>query len=114
MASILRARRDAPERAPPADAKTYEAAGRSVGVKIVIVNASTEPELKEAFKRAVEQRVDALLVHVDALFNDQGDESQIVALAAQIGPMNSASLRKCRPRKGRPQTGMTAAMRRSA
>jgi putative tryptophan/tyrosine transport system substrate-binding protein len=39
--------------------------------------------LKEAFNRAVEQRADAMLVHVDALFNDQGGESQIVALAAQ-------------------------------
>ena len=57
--------------------KTFEAAGRSVGVEIVIVNASTEPELKEAFNRAVEQRVDALLVHVDALFNDQGGKSQL-------------------------------------
>jgi putative tryptophan/tyrosine transport system substrate-binding protein len=72
-----------PKNPNAADAKTFEAAGRSIGVKIVIVNASTEPELKEAFDRAVEQRTDALLVHVDALFNDQGGESQIVALAAQ-------------------------------
>jgi putative tryptophan/tyrosine transport system substrate-binding protein len=48
----------------------------------VIVKASTEPEVKEAFDRAVEQHADALLVHVDALFNDQGT-FQIVALAAQ-------------------------------
>ena len=39
--------------------------------------------MKEAFNRAVEQRADAMLVHVDALFNDQGGESEIVALAAQ-------------------------------
>jgi putative tryptophan/tyrosine transport system substrate-binding protein len=72
-----------PKNPNAADAKTFEAAGRSIGVKIVIVNASTEPELKEAFDRAAEQRADALLVHVDALFNDQGGETQIVALAAQ-------------------------------
>jgi putative ABC transport system substrate-binding protein len=72
-----------PKNPNAADAKTFEAAGRSVGVEIVIVNASTELELKEAFNRAEEQRADALLVHVDALFNDQGGESQIVALAAQ-------------------------------
>ena len=39
--------------------------------------------MKEAFDRAVEQRADALLVHVDALFNEQGGETQIVVLAAQ-------------------------------
>jgi putative ABC transport system substrate-binding protein len=71
-----------PKNPNAADAKSFEAAGRSVGVGIVIVNASTELELKEAFNRAVERRADALLVHVDALFNDQG-EPQIVALAAQ-------------------------------
>jgi putative tryptophan/tyrosine transport system substrate-binding protein len=64
------------------DAKNFEVAGRSIGVKIVIINASTEVELKEAFNRAVEQHADALLVHVDALFNDRG-EFQIVTLAAQ-------------------------------
>jgi putative ABC transport system substrate-binding protein len=71
-----------PKNPNAADAKTFEAAGRSLGVEIVIVNASTGPELKEAFDRAVEQRADALLVHVDALFNE-GGETQIVALAAQ-------------------------------
>jgi putative ABC transport system substrate-binding protein len=71
-----------PKNPNAADAKTFEAAGRSIGVEIVILNASTEAELKQAFASAAEQRVDALLVHVDALFNDNG-ESQIVALAAQ-------------------------------
>jgi putative ABC transport system substrate-binding protein len=71
-----------PKNPNAADAQTYEAAGRSIGVQIVIVEASTEAELKAAFNRAVEQRADALLVHVDALFNDQG-EFQIVTLAAQ-------------------------------
>ncbi len=63
------------------DAKTFESAGRTIGVKIVIVNAATEPELKEAFTQAVQQGADALLVHVDALFNDHVE--QIVGLAAQ-------------------------------
>jgi putative tryptophan/tyrosine transport system substrate-binding protein len=65
-----------------ADANSFVAAARGIGVDIVIVNASTETELKQAFSRAVEQRADALLVQVDALFNDTG-EFQIVALAAQ-------------------------------
>jgi putative tryptophan/tyrosine transport system substrate-binding protein len=66
-----------------ADAKTFVAAGRSIGVEVVIVNASTEPEIKEAFNRAVEQHADALLIHVDALFNDGAGQSQIIALAGQ-------------------------------
>jgi putative ABC transport system substrate-binding protein len=63
------------------DAKNFEAAGRAIGVKIIVLNASTEAELKEAFSQAVEQRADALLVHVDALFNDHVE--QIVGLAQQ-------------------------------
>jgi putative ABC transport system substrate-binding protein len=72
-----------PKNPNAADANTFETAGRKVGVEIIIVNASTVPELRGAFDRAVEQHADALLVHVDALFNDEGGESQIVALAAQ-------------------------------
>jgi putative ABC transport system substrate-binding protein len=71
-----------PKNPNAADAKTFEAAGRSIGVEIVIVNATTEAEVKAAFDRAVERHADALLVHVDALFNDVG-ETLIVALAAQ-------------------------------
>jgi putative ABC transport system substrate-binding protein len=52
-------------------------------VQVVIVNASTEPEIKDAFNRAVEQHADALLIHVDALFNDGAGQSRIIALAAQ-------------------------------
>src|SRR6516164_2293000 len=66
-----------------ADARTFVVAGRSIGVEVVIVNASTEPEIKEAFNRAAEQHADALLVHVDALFNDGAGQSQIIALAGQ-------------------------------
>ena len=72
-----------PKNPNAADAKTFEAAGRSIGVEVVIVNASTESEIKEAFNRAVEQHADALLIHVDALFNDGAGQSQIIALAGQ-------------------------------
>ena len=72
------------------DAKVFEAAGRTIGVKIIVLNASTEPELKEAFGQAVQQRADALLVHVDALFNDH--VQQIIGLAQQHAlPTMSAS-----------------------
>jgi putative tryptophan/tyrosine transport system substrate-binding protein len=71
-----------PKNPNAADAKSFEAAGPSLGIEIITINASAEPELKEAFRQAVEKRADALLVHVDALFNDEG-ESRIVELAAQ-------------------------------
>ena len=72
-----------PKNPNAADAKTFVAAGRSIGVEVVIINASTEPQIKEAFNRAVEQHADALLVHVDALFNDGAGQAQIIALAGQ-------------------------------
>ena len=72
-----------PKNPNAADEKTFVAAGRSIGVEVVIVNASTKPEIKEAFNRAVEQHADALLIHVDALFNDGAGQSQIIALAGQ-------------------------------
>ena len=71
-----------PKNPNAADAKGFEAAGCSIGVQIVVVEASTEQQIGEAFKRAVDLHADALLVHVDALFNDVG-ESLIVAAAAQ-------------------------------
>src|SRR6516225_6308335 len=71
-----------PKNPNAADAKSFEAAGQSLGVKIFIVNASTDAELKQAFSEAARRGPDALLVHVDALFNDRG-EYQIADLAAE-------------------------------
>jgi putative ABC transport system substrate-binding protein len=36
------------------DAKNFEAACRSIGVNVVIVSARSEPEMKEAFRYAVD------------------------------------------------------------
>src|ERR1700730_8344778 len=69
-----------PKNPNAADAKAFETAGQALGVKIVIVNASTDAEIKEAFSEAAQRGVDAMLVHVDALFNDLG-EYQIADLA---------------------------------
>jgi putative tryptophan/tyrosine transport system substrate-binding protein len=71
-----------PKNPNAADANIFEAAGKTLGVEIVIVRASTQAELIEAFAQAVQRGADALLVHVDALFNDVG-ETQIAVLAAQ-------------------------------
>ncbi len=65
-----------------ADARKLVDVGTKVGIQVVIVSASSEEEVKTAFQRAVELNCNALLVHVDALFNDQG-EDEIVKLAAQ-------------------------------
>jgi len=71
-----------PKNPNAADAKIFEAAGKTLGVEIITVQASNQAELIEAFAQAAQRRADALLVHVDALFNDAG-ETQIVVLAAQ-------------------------------
>jgi DNA-directed RNA polymerase beta' subunit len=62
---------------------SWRPAAASIGVDIVIVNASTEPKIKQALDRAVQQHADALRVHVDALFNEGRGQEQIVALAGQ-------------------------------
>jgi putative tryptophan/tyrosine transport system substrate-binding protein len=63
------------------DAKEIQEAGQSVGVRIEILNASSERELDQAFAELPRLRADALMVHIDALFNAQ--YKQIVALAEQ-------------------------------
>jgi putative ABC transport system substrate-binding protein len=63
------------------DGKEIQEAGKSVGVRIEIVNASSERELDQAFAKIHQLRTDALMVHVDALFNAQ--YQKIVALAEQ-------------------------------
>src|SRR5262249_25801916 len=45
-----------PDNPNAADAKIFEAAGRSIGVNVVIVSARSAPEMKEAFRHAVDQR----------------------------------------------------------
>jgi ABC-type uncharacterized transport system substrate-binding protein len=68
----------------------YERADYSVGGRgapsvrqKVLASITFGDGRKEAFNHAVESRADALLVHVDALFNDGAGQSQIIALAGQ-------------------------------
>jgi putative ABC transport system substrate-binding protein len=58
-----------------------EKAGRSKGVPLTIMEASTETQLDEAFQAAAKDKVDALLVTNDGFFNSRRD--QIVGLAAR-------------------------------
>jgi putative ABC transport system substrate-binding protein len=63
------------------DAAEMQAAARVVGVDVTIVNAHSEHDLDPAFAAIARQQADALIVHIDALF--QGRVGQIVALAAR-------------------------------
>jgi putative ABC transport system substrate-binding protein len=56
-------------------------AGRSLGLQLHVLNASTESEIDTAFRTLVELRAGALIVSVDLFLNNQ--RAQIVALAAR-------------------------------
>jgi putative ABC transport system substrate-binding protein len=59
--------------------KTLEAAARTIGRQIVVVNSGTESELDTAFARLAEQKAGALLVLTDAFLFSRRD--QIIELA---------------------------------
>jgi putative tryptophan/tyrosine transport system substrate-binding protein len=63
------------------DAAEMQAAARVVGVDIAIVSARSEHDFDPAFDTIAQRRADALIVHIDALF--QGRVGRIVALAAR-------------------------------
>jgi len=63
------------------DTEEAETAARLLGVRLVIQNASTHPEIEAAFPTLVEQRVGALLVGGDPFLFVQRD--QLAALAAR-------------------------------
>jgi putative ABC transport system substrate-binding protein len=56
-------------------------AGRSLGLQLHVLNASTESEIDTAFRTLVDLRAGALIVSVDLFLNNQ--RAQIVALAAR-------------------------------
>jgi putative tryptophan/tyrosine transport system substrate-binding protein len=64
-----------------ADLRQAEIAARTLGARLVIVNARTPSEIEAAFAVLVEQRVDAFLAAGDLLFAAQGN--QLAALAAR-------------------------------
>jgi putative ABC transport system substrate-binding protein len=68
---------------PPAENQrrdVLEAASR-VGLRAVVMSARSEREFEPAFRTAVEQRADALMVCADPLFNSRRD--QLVEFAAR-------------------------------
>jgi putative tryptophan/tyrosine transport system substrate-binding protein len=63
------------------DSKEIQEVGQRIDVRIEVFTATDEHELDEAFAKIAQLRADALMVHVDALFNAQ--YKRIVALAEQ-------------------------------
>src|SRR5262249_37668143 len=58
-----------------------QAAAQSIGLRLHIVNASTEREIDAAFVNFAEQRLKALIVTADAFYSGRRD--QFVSLAAR-------------------------------
>jgi ABC-type uncharacterized transport system substrate-binding protein len=63
------------------DAQDARAASVALGREMLVLMASTERGIEEAFLTLVQQRVGGLIVGVDALFRDRRD--QIIALATR-------------------------------
>jgi putative tryptophan/tyrosine transport system substrate-binding protein len=63
------------------EAKEIEAAARTSGRGLRLLNASTESDIEVAFESLVQQRLSALLVGTDTFFYSRRD--QLVALAAR-------------------------------
>jgi putative ABC transport system substrate-binding protein len=62
--------------------KSSQQGAQALGVKLIVLNASTEAEIDTAFAEFSRQRIDALLVGPDSLFLTRRD--QIVALANRL------------------------------
>jgi putative tryptophan/tyrosine transport system substrate-binding protein len=62
-----------------ADSNDVQAAGRAIGVPVVLLDAGSEKELDAAFDTIAQQRLGALVVHNNAYLNTR--KEQIAALA---------------------------------
>jgi putative tryptophan/tyrosine transport system substrate-binding protein len=62
--------------------KDVQAAARALGIKLIVLNASTEAEIDTAFAEFSRQRIAALLLGTDVFFLTRRD--QIVALANRM------------------------------
>jgi putative ABC transport system substrate-binding protein len=63
--------------------RDVQAAARSIGQQIVVLNASSERDIEIAFATIAQQRVGAILIGSDPFFTDR--RNQLVALAAFHG-----------------------------
>lgn len=51
------------------DGEEIKKAGKNVGIRIEIISVASEPEIEQAFANMAQLHIDALMVHIDALFN---------------------------------------------
>jgi putative tryptophan/tyrosine transport system substrate-binding protein len=63
------------------DSQDMREAGQRIGTPVEVVNARREADLAPAFAEVARLHADALIVHIDALF--QAQSQKIIALAAQ-------------------------------
>jgi putative ABC transport system substrate-binding protein len=59
-----------------------QAAAKVLGLKLLVVNVVSAPDLNAAFASIVQQRADALVVGTDPLFNGPRRTEQLITLAA--------------------------------
>jgi putative ABC transport system substrate-binding protein len=65
------------------DTKEAQSAVRSLGLKLLVLNATSERDFEMAFATVVQQRAGGLLTHPETLFTSY--RNQLVALAARHG-----------------------------
>ncbi len=73
---------DTPDLGSKSDAQQVAALARALGQRILVLNASTEPEFEPAFAMMAKQSADALLVMSDPFLD--GQRARLVALATQL------------------------------
>ena len=74
-------------RAGPAAAavtRDTQAAARTLGIQLHIVNASTEPEIDDAFAKVVQLRAGALVIGSDPFFNARSEQLAGLALRHRV------------------------------
>jgi ABC-type uncharacterized transport system substrate-binding protein len=74
------------------EVKNTQQAAQAFGVKIIVLNASSEAEIDTAFAEFSQQRIDVLVVGTDQFFQARRD--QIVALANRLRIATMYSLRE--------------------
>ena len=63
------------------DGKEIKDAGQKVGINVEIINASSEHDIDDVFAKIAQMQLDALIVHIDAVFN--ANIKKLIALAEQ-------------------------------
>jgi putative tryptophan/tyrosine transport system substrate-binding protein len=66
------------------DTQEIQEAALTLGLRIIVVKASTLEEIKAAFATVPRERIDAMLVDVDAFFSSQADQFADLAVRYRI------------------------------